>query len=125
MDVQVYLNNLDTAASYTSRLHSELLSSEILNSTFFLASELSLSQQSLTSLLPSTTDRFRLVLKGGLDSLFNQLVRPRLRPLLSDVYHAVTYRLDEDGYSDAEYKDEVRKRFVRSWENLLAGYRVS
>ncbi|GAA5869453.1 hypothetical protein JCM16303_000476 [Sporobolomyces ruberrimus] len=121
----VYLNNLDTAASYTSRLHSELLNSDLLSSTFFLSSELSSSQRSLTSLLPSTADRFRLVLKGGLDSLFNQLVRPKLRPLLSDVYHGVAYRLDEDGFADAEYKDEVRKRFVRSWDNLLSGYRDS
>ncbi|GAA6059731.1 hypothetical protein JCM10212_000259 [Sporobolomyces blumeae] len=121
----IYLNNLDTAASYTSRLHSEIQSSDLLPSTFFLPHELSLAQQALASLLPTTTDRFRLVLKGGLDSLFNQILRPRLRPLLSDVYHGVSYKLDEDGFADAEYKDEVRKRFVRSWETLLAGYRDS
>ncbi|GAA5938237.1 Golgi transport complex subunit COG4 [Sporobolomyces koalae] len=119
----VYLNNLDTAASYTSRLHSELINSDLLSATFFLNSELSHSQRSLAQSLPPTADRFRLVLKGGLDSLFNQLVRPRLRPLLSDVYHGVSYRLDDDGYADAEYKDEVRKRFVRSWDALLSGYR--
>ncbi|GAA5909681.1 Golgi transport complex subunit COG4 [Sporobolomyces salmoneus] len=121
----VYLNNLDTAASYTSRLHSELVNSDLLSSIFFLDSELSLSTQSLSNLLPVTAERFKSVLKGGLDSLFNQLVRPRLRPLLSEVYHGTSYRLDENGYDDAEFTDEVRKRFVRSWDNLLAGYRDS
>jgi hypothetical protein len=47
-----------------------------------------------------------------------------LRPLLSEVYRDVSYRLDEDGYADAEYRDEVRKRFVKSWEGLVSGYRV-
>ncbi|GAA6019251.1 hypothetical protein JCM11491_001290 [Sporobolomyces phaffii] len=121
----VYLNNLDTAASYTSRLHAELLHADLVSSTFFLDSELSLATMSLSALLPGSADRFRSVLKGGLDSLFNQLVRPRLRPLLSDVYHGVAYRLDEDGYADAEYKDDVRKRFGRNWDQLLAGYRDS
>jgi hypothetical protein len=52
-------------------------------------------------------------------------VRPRLRPLLSDVYKDVSYVLDEDGYNEAEYRDEVRKRFVKLWEGLIIGYKVS
>lgn len=62
--------------------------------------------------------------QSGLDHLFNQLLRPRLRPLLSDVYKDVTYLLDEESYADAEYRDDVRKRFVKAWEALLVGYRV-
>ncbi|GAA5946665.1 hypothetical protein JCM1841_000189, partial [Sporobolomyces salmonicolor] len=120
----IYLNNLDTAASYTSRLLSELLSSDTLPSTFFHFTSLDRARSSL-SLLRTSADKFRSVLKSGLDSLFNQLVRPRLRPLLSEVYKDVSYKLDEDGYADAEYRDEVRKRFVKSWDALLSGYRES
>ncbi|GAA5965855.1 hypothetical protein JCM21900_005467, partial [Sporobolomyces salmonicolor] len=120
----IYLNNLDTAASYTSRLLSELLSSDTLPSTFFHFTSLDTARSSL-SLLRTSEDKFRSVLKSGLDSLFNQLVRPRLRPLLSEVYKDVSYKLDEDGYADAEYLDEVRKRFVKSWDALLSGYRES
>lgn len=122
-DAQIYLNNLDTAASYTSRLLSDTLTTSLLPSTFFLSSELRLARTSLSTLRTSE-DKFRSVLKTGLDHLFNQLVRPRLRPLLSEVYRDVGYRLDEDGYADAEYRDEVRKRFVRCWEGLVSGYRV-
>lgn len=32
--------------------------------------------------------------------------------------------LNEDGYNEAEYRDEVRKRFVKLWEALLNGYKV-
>ena len=63
--------------------------------------------------------------QSGLDHLFNQLLRPRLRPLLSDVYKDISYVLTEEGYSEAEYRDDVRKRFIKSWEAMLAGYRVS
>ena len=64
-------------------------------------------------------------LKAGLDHLFNQLLRPRLRPILSDVYKDVSNILDEEAYAEAEYHDVVRKRFVKAWEGLLTGYRVS
>ncbi|GAA6054222.1 hypothetical protein JCM3770_001399 [Rhodotorula araucariae] len=120
----VYLNNLDTAAGYTSRLLSELLASDTLASAFFLSSELDRAQTAL-ALLRSSEDKFRGVLKSGLDHLFNQLVRPKLRPLLSEVYKDVSYKLDDDAYNEAEYRDDVRKRFVKSWDALLSGYRDS
>ncbi|GAA5924274.1 hypothetical protein JCM10213_004539 [Rhodosporidiobolus nylandii] len=118
----IYLNNLDTAAGYTSRLLADLLASDTLPHSFFLFTELDRARTSL-SLLRNTEDKFRTVLKSGLDHLFNQLLRPKLRPLLSEVYKDVSYKLDEDGYADAEYRDDVRKRFVKSWDALLSGYR--
>lgn len=120
---QVYLNNLDTAASYTSRLLAEVLASEALESSFFLFSELERARTSL-SLLRNSEEKFRAVLKSSLDHLFNQLVRPKLRPLLSEVYKDVSYKLDEDAYSEAEYRDDVRKRFVKGWDALMSAYRV-
>lgn len=120
---QVYLNNLDTAASYTSRLLAELSASDALGSAFFLFTELDRARTSF-ALLRSSEDKFRAVLKSGLDHLFNQLVRPKLRPLLSDVYKDVSYKLDDDAYNEAEYRDDVRKRFVKAWDALLSGYKV-
>lgn len=51
-------------------------------------------------------------------------MRPKLRTLVQDVYKDVSYVLDEDNYSAAEYQDVVRKRFVKSWESLADGYKV-
>lgn len=62
--------------------------------------------------------------KMGVEQLFNQLMRPKLRTLISDVYKDVSYVLDDDEYSSAEYQDVVRKRFVKSWESLMDGYKV-
>lgn len=64
------------------------------------------------------------ILQSGIDQLFNQLIRPRLRNLIPDVYRDVSYVLDEDGYANAEYQDLVRKRFVKAWEGLVEGFKV-
>ena len=50
-------------------------------------------------------------------------MRPRLRTFISDVYKDVSYVLDEDSYAQAGYNDIVRKRFVKSWETLVDGYK--
>jgi hypothetical protein len=56
--------------------------------------------------------------------MFNQLMRPKLRTLIPDVYKDVSYVLDDDAYSAAEYQDVVRKRFIKSWESLVDVYKV-
>lgn len=44
--------------------------------------------------------------------------------IIPDVYKDITYDLDEDSYSLAEQQDLVRKRFVKSWDDLLDGFKV-
>jgi hypothetical protein len=61
--------------------------------------------------------------KSGIEQLFNQLLRPKLRNFISEVYNNVSYQLDEDGYAASEYQDIVRKRFVKTWEGLVDGYK--
>ncbi|KAM0754435.1 COG4-domain-containing protein [Meredithblackwellia eburnea MCA 4105] len=118
----IYLNNLDTAAEYTVRLVEEILGGEALLQAFFVEDELERARIAIVG-VRGVEDKFRGVLKSGLDHLFNQLLRPRLRPILTDVYKDVSYILDEDAYAEAEYRDDVRKRFIKAWENLLSGYR--
>jgi conserved oligomeric Golgi complex subunit 4 len=60
----------------------------------------------------------------GLEQLFNQLVRPKLRQFVIDMYKDVSYNLDQDAYTTAEYNDVVRKRFIRLWTTLLDGFKV-
>jgi len=74
---------------------------------------------SFTNLVP----KFRSTLRAGVEQLFNQLMRPKLRTFIPDVYKDVSYVLDEDAYASAEYNDTVRKRFVKAWEALVDGYK--
>lgn len=141
------MNNLDVAAEYSVRLVDEVLAGQALDEAFFLPSEIDRARIALLS-IRSVDERFRSVLKvrslrlspwpwhddqltcsmycqTGLDHLFNQLVRPRLRPLLADVYRDISYVLNEESYAEADYRDDVRKRFIMAWENLLSSkYRV-
>lgn len=64
-------------------------------------------------------------LQGGLELLFNQLTRPRLRAVLDECYKDTSYLLDEDGFAEAEEMDIIRKRFQRGWDGLVDGYKVS
>ena len=68
--------------------------------------------------------KFQSTLRVGVEQLFNQLLRPKLRTLLADVYRDVSYVLDDDAYAVAEYQDVVRKRFIKAWEGLAEGYKV-
>ena len=68
--------------------------------------------------------RFLLYVQSGVDQLFNQLLRPRLRPFILECYKDISYSLDEDGYAESEYNDLVRKRFIRAWESMTHSYRV-
>lgn len=64
------------------------------------------------------------MVQAGIEQLFNQLTRPKLRQFVLDVYKDVSYVLDQDAYTAAEYNDAVRKRFMRLWGALLDGFKV-
>ena len=59
-----------------------------------------------------------------MEQLFNQLLRPKLRTFIGDIYKDTSYVLDDDAYAAAELQDTVRKRFVKAWETLIDGYKV-
>ena len=65
-----------------------------------------------------------MILQAGLDILFNQLLRPRLRNLIVEVFKDVSYILDDETYSTIDNQEYVRKRFVRAWETVVECYKV-
>jgi len=104
------------------RLVKDLLSSPVIPQTF-PAEEVEAGRTSISS-LSSIVPKFQSTLRVGVEQLFNQLLRPKLRTLLADVYKDVSYVLDDDAYTAAEYQDVVRKRFIKAWEGLAEGYKV-
>ncbi|KZT09882.1 COG4-domain-containing protein [Laetiporus sulphureus 93-53] len=117
----ILLNDLDISSSHMERLVKELNTSALVTQ-YYLETEAESVKRSLSSFL-HLVPRFRSALRAGVEQLFNQLMRPRLRTFIPDVYKDVSYVLDEGGYSAAEYNDVVRKRFAKSWENLVDGYK--
>ena len=104
------------------RLVKDLLGAPVIPQSFS-AEEVDAARASISS-FSSIVPKFQSILRVGVEQLFNQLLRPKLRTLLTDVYKDVSYVLDEDAYTAAEYQDVVRKRFVKAWEGLVDGYKV-
>ncbi|KDN37424.1 hypothetical protein RSAG8_10159, partial [Rhizoctonia solani AG-8 WAC10335] len=115
-----YLNDLSMCAHHAERLAHDLsMSSSIAQG--FLENEVEEARAAVAGL--SDLGGFKGVVKTGIDNLFSQLVKPRLRSLIPDVYRDVTYVLDESSYSAAEHDDAVRKRFVKGWGEVVASYK--
>ncbi|KAH7308363.1 COG4 transport protein-domain-containing protein [Rhizoctonia solani] len=115
-----YLNDLSMCAHHTERLAQDLSMSSSL-AQGFLEYEVEEARRVVAGL--SDLGGFKGVVKTGIDNLFTQLVKPRLRSLIPDVYKDVTYVLDESSYSTAEHDDTVRKRFVKGWGEVVASYK--
>jgi hypothetical protein len=64
-------------------------------------------------------------MKSGIQQLFTQLLRPRLRQFMSDVYKDITYVLLEESYSTVEYENPVPKRFIKSWSAMFDVFKVN
>ncbi|KAN0141390.1 COG4 domain containing protein [Lactarius tabidus] len=119
----ILLNDLDVSASHMDRLVKDLLGAPVIPQSFS-AEGVDAARASISS-FSSIVPKFQSILRVGVEQLFNQLLRPKLRTLLTDVYKEVSYVLDEDAYTAAEYQDVVRKRFVKAWEGLVDGYKDS
>ncbi|TCD62614.1 hypothetical protein EIP91_006628 [Steccherinum ochraceum] len=117
----ILLNDLDISSTHMERLVKELGSSQSISQSF-LDDEVSEAGENVSS-LANVIPRFRSTLRAGVEQLFNQLLRPKLRTFIPDVYKDVSYVLDDDGYAAAEYNDAVRKRFIKAWEALVEGYK--
>ncbi|CEL51504.1 Conserved oligomeric Golgi complex subunit 4 OS=Bos taurus GN=COG4 PE=2 SV=1 [Rhizoctonia solani AG-1 IB] len=115
-----YLNDLSMCAHHAERLAQDLAMSSSL-AQGFLEDEVEEARVTVAGL--SDLGGFKGVVKTGIDNLFSQLVKPRLRSLIPDVYRDVTYVLDESSYSAAEHDDAVKKRFVKGWGEVVASYK--
>ncbi|KAJ7489961.1 COG4 transport protein-domain-containing protein [Mycena galericulata] len=117
----ILLNDLDLSSSHLERLTRDLVANPTI-SQHFLDVEQPIVKDYLTG-FSNIVAKFRSALRSGIEQLFNQLMRPKLRNLITDVYKDVSYILDDDSYSAAEYSDVVRKRFIKAWEGLVDGYK--
>ena len=111
----IYTNNLDISADYMERLVTDLAV------TSFPAAEIETVRSELARLSETS---LRQASKTGLDRIFQQNLRPKLRPLLDECYRNVYYTLDDEGFAEADDQDLVCKRFVRAWQALVAPYKV-
>ncbi|CAI2173654.1 2334_t:CDS:10 [Funneliformis geosporum] len=116
----ILLNNLDVSCDYMQRLTSELVMiPSIMEENYEKI------QKSFTWLNNTTTNKFKQLLHSGLEQLFTQMVKPRIRPILQEAYKDIKYVLDEDEYHEQEANDNFTKRFVAGFDNLIKIYQIT
>uniref|UniRef100_A0A8H7Y2D9 Conserved oligomeric Golgi complex subunit 4 n=1 Tax=Psilocybe cubensis TaxID=181762 RepID=A0A8H7Y2D9_PSICU len=117
----ILLNDFDVSTSHLERLIHDLVESSLIPQHFTEESQ-ALVKEQVTG-LSSLTNRLKSSLRSGIEQLFNQLLRPKLRNFIPEIFKDISYVLDEDGYSTADYHDLARKRFIKTWESLVDGYK--
>jgi len=115
------LNDLDMSMSHLERLVHDQKDNPAIGQHFLDHEQNEVSE--IIGGLASLTVKFKSTVRGGIEQLFNQLMRPRLRTFIPDVYQGVSYNLSEEQYSIAEYNDLARKRFIKAWEHVMDGYK--
>ncbi|KAK9235947.1 COG4 transport protein-domain-containing protein [Lipomyces kononenkoae] len=125
----VHLNNLDVATEYIERIVSTVVAScgdGKVVSVFPFADEHVQVTSSLSGLSTSFDSRVKELLHDGIQVIFVQVVKPRLRPLLSEAFKDATYmpqgsaNMDDSEESLSQKQaDLVRLRFAYGWDALM------
>ncbi|RIA99525.1 COG4 transport protein [Glomus cerebriforme] len=116
----ILLNNLDVSCDYMQRLTSELIMIPSITKENYEKVH-----KCFTSLNNITSDNFKPMLQSGLNELFTQMIKPRIRPILQEAYKDIKYVLDQDEYHEQEADDNFAKRFVAGFDNLVKIYQTT
>ncbi|PBP15647.1 COG4 transporter [Diplocarpon rosae] len=136
----VLINSLDLATDYISRIVSSRLSpAELptgakginpLNEMFPFGHDAIFVKNALENLQGSFASKSSELITDGVQVMFERVVKPRLRPVLSESFRDVDYSLDEedmaellrnnDPEEDSDLlSDLVARRFEHGWEALM------
>ncbi len=134
----VLINSLDMANEYLGRIVSGLTgqsdeasgvaAAAALKDSFPFKNDSTEVISRLRSLNATFTSKSTELLNEGLQVLFNQVIKPRLRPVLTDTFRDVDYTLSEDELADIaaqndedeeEVLDQVHRRFEHGWDALM------
>jgi hypothetical protein len=120
LSYMVVLNNLDVSSLYIQRLSEEALDhtdTNLIEGEEYQRLEKALKQ------LGNMADSMKKRLNAGLEQLFGQTLKPRVRPLFQEAYRDVKYVLDEDEYNEADSNDAFVRRFTQGLSKLIDIYR--
>ncbi|KAG5338165.1 hypothetical protein C0989_008090 [Termitomyces sp. Mn162] len=118
----ILLNDLDISSSHLDHLVRDLSVSQIISQHFTEDNQLIVKNYLTT--FSGLIMNLRSALRLGIEQMFNQLMRSKLRTFITDVFKDVSYVLDEDVFAVVEHQDYVKKRFIKAWEGFVDGFKV-
>ena len=122
----VLINNLDTASEYLHRIIDGF--GEDLRELFPFGNEADSVREALRNMEGSFEAKTGELISDGIMVVFNQVVKPRLRPLLADAFRDVEYVVSGDEAAAVDMVDDpessdnaelVKRRFKEGWEALM------
>ncbi|KAJ3243509.1 Golgi transport complex subunit 4 [Chytriomyces hyalinus] len=120
--VLVALNNLDTSCDYIQKLVKEL-DAEI-DSAFAKLSPAELERiKTCLASLSNYRSSFQKTLMSWVETIFNQMIKTKIRPTLIDISKDVKYVLSDDEYVEADAQDAFMKRFKRDFGKLVSVFK--
>jgi hypothetical protein len=120
LSYMVVLNNLDISSFYIQRLSEEAL--DHVDTNLIEGEEYQRLEKALKQ-FGNLSDSMKKRLNAGLEQLFLQTLKPRVRPLFQEAYRDVKYVLDEDEYNEADSNDVFVRRFTQGFTKLIDVYR--
>jgi hypothetical protein len=139
----VQINSLDMASEYLERIVSKKLGLDReqtngtttqphhhggLQDSFPFEHDLAFVRQTFNTLSASFTTKTAELLNDGLQVLFNQVIKLRLRPVLADTFRDADYTLGEQDLEElaqeadedvAQLLEQVPRRFEHGWDALM------
>jgi hypothetical protein len=139
IDFIVLINSLDVANEYITRIVNQRLSvtdgqeaiggpNSNLKEMFPFDHDSVFVENALSNLNSSFSSKSSELIGDGLQVMYNQVVKPRLRPVLSDTFRDVDYTLSEEELAELARQNDteedeviemVTRRFEHSWEALM------
>ncbi|KAL1916355.1 uncharacterized protein VTP21DRAFT_5972 [Calcarisporiella thermophila] len=118
----IILNNLGVSVDYVGRLIEEI--GEYVQASGMLREEKMEEKEMETGQgLNASSAKFKQILQSGIEQLFGQTIKPRLRPLFQEAYREVKYVLEEDEFHEADLSDVFVHRFRAGFSSLIAVYK--
>ncbi|KAH7329018.1 calcium-transporting P-type ATPase [Stachybotrys elegans] len=135
----VLINSLDMANEYLTRIirgriggrdgqpNGDALPTSLTNA-FPFEREVAFVVNALQTLESSFVIKTTELLREGIQVLFDRVVKPRLRPVMTDAFRDVDYTLSEDELielaeqndeDEATMLDQVSRRFEHGWDQLM------
>ncbi|KAJ5344941.1 hypothetical protein N7452_002945 [Penicillium brevicompactum] len=124
----VQINNLDIAVDYIRRIVQNNTGSKTLSdqpgdptphllNIFPSPTSAANVYTTLHSLATTFESRITELLNDGIQVIFNNVIKPRLRPILADVFRDVEYTPEPT--ADFDDRELVKPRFTTSWSELM------
>ncbi|KAI9190863.1 COG4 transport protein-domain-containing protein [Polychytrium aggregatum] len=121
---RITLNNLDVSRDYLVKIMHEL--EQQVDQTHGPGSSGSADLERMKKHMGGFVDccnLFKTVLQTWIDNLFNQLVKPKIKPLLTDMYQTYRYNLTEDEYRSYDTSEEAQFKFQSAMSKLMQPFR--